>query len=68
MSCTHKGREAYAHDPELLARYDLAIKHTAKARENGMSSEEAHAMFTRIMNGETLGNCKAKRAEQAEQE
>lgn len=63
MACSHKGRDAYANNPELLARYDLAIKHTAKARENGMSSEEAHAMFARIMNGESEGNCKARRAE-----
>ena len=38
--------------------------HANKAREEGKSDEEVHAVFNRIMNGETAGNCK-HRKEQA---
>ena len=53
MACGHKGREFYANDPEKLARYDMAMRHIEAAREEGQSSEEIHAMFNRIMSGNT---------------
>ena len=61
MACGHKGREFYANDPEKLARYDMAMRHIEAAREEGQSSEEIHAMFNRIMSGNTAGKCKHKK-------
>ncbi len=61
MTCAHKGREYYAKDPETLARYDMAMKHVTAAKEQGKSSEEIHAMFHRIMNGESAGHCTHKK-------
>lgn len=61
MACGHKGRDFYANDPEKLARYDMAMRHIEAAREKGQSSEEIHAMFNRIMSGNTAGKCKHKK-------
>ena len=63
MACGHKGREFYANDPEKLARYDMAMRHIEAAREEGQSSEEIHAMFNRIMSGNTAGKCKHKKVD-----
>lgn len=63
MACGHKGREFYAKDPEMLARYDSAMRHVEYARKEGKSSEEIHTMFSRIMSGEGAGKCTHKKAE-----
>lgn len=63
MACGHKGREFYAKSPELLARYDMAMRHVEAARRDGKSSEEIHAMFARIMSGESAGKCTHKKGE-----
>lgn len=61
MACGHKSKEFYANDPEKLARYDMAMRHVERARQEGKSSEDIHAMFTRIMNGEGHGKCAHKK-------
>ena len=40
---------------EAHAKYRTAMIHMKAALENGKTSEEAHAMFKRIMNGESTG-------------
>ena len=39
----------------------MAMRHIEAAREEGQSSEEIHAMFNRIMSGNTAGKCKHKK-------
>ncbi|WP_295236475.1 hypothetical protein [Veillonella sp.] len=48
MKCPHATREVPT-DPHEKARYDWAMKHVELAKEQGMSSEEIHALFKQIM-------------------
>lgn len=59
MTFTHPKFEVPT-DPQGRARYESAKKHVEAAKKAGKSSEEIHAMFRRIMNGETTGHCHAK--------
>ena len=48
MSCIHT-EKTIPTDPAQKARYDWAKKQTAVAKEQGMDSEEVHALFKYIM-------------------
>lgn len=48
MKCKHATREIPT-DPHGKARYERAMRHMELAKEQGMSSEEIHALFKLIM-------------------
>ena len=60
MACTAKHKAfTIPTDPEGKARYESAMRHVARAKEQGKSSEEIHELFRKVMTG--TGKCGAKK-------